>query len=50
LAGLLILPHLPQGDGKLDGQAQSDGVVVAQDPAAAGQGVLPELAGLLMLP
>ena len=50
LAGLLILPQLPQGDGEAVGRAQGVGVVVAQDPAAAGEGVLSELAGRLILP
>ncbi len=50
LAGLLILPQLPQGGGELVGRAQGVGVVVAQDSPHAGEGVLTELARLLVLP
>jgi hypothetical protein len=46
---LAVLTQIRQGSGKGMGRAQSVGVVLAQCPAAAGEGVLAELASPLML-
>ena len=43
-------PNPRRSDGKDEGRAQGVGVVVTQDPAAASEGVLAELACLLVLP
>ena len=45
----LLLPRLPR-DGEDEGRAQGVGVVLTQDPATAGQGVLTEPARPLKLP
>jgi predicted carbohydrate-binding protein with CBM5 and CBM33 domain len=47
--GLLVLTQLGQFDGEVVGRDQGVGVVLAQNPAAAGQGVLVQGAGLLVL-
>ena len=48
-AGLLVLTQPAQVAGEVAGRGEGVGVVVAEDPAAAGQGVLVERAGLLVL-
>jgi hypothetical protein len=45
-----VLTQIRQSNGKIAGRAQGVGVVVAQDPALAGEGVLGELASPLVLP
>ena len=49
LASLLVLTELAQYPGEVVGRDQRAGVVLAQDAAAAGEGVLMQCAGLLML-
>jgi hypothetical protein len=46
---LVVLTHMREDSGEVVGRAQDVGVVVAQDPALAGEGVLGELAGALVL-
>ena len=48
-AGLLVLAQRSQGEAEEAGCAQCVGVVLAQDSAAAGEGVVLELPGLLVL-
>jgi hypothetical protein len=50
LTGLVVPSQIRQGSGESMGRAQGVGVVVAQDPAHAREGVLGELASPLMLP
>ena len=44
-----MFPKRLQVDGEVAGRGEGVGVVVAEDPAAAGEGVLVEVAGLLVL-
>ena len=48
--GLVLLTQIREYSGEVVGCSQGVGVVVAEDPAAAGEGVLGELAGLLVSP
>ena len=48
--GLLIITQRMQVLGEVGGRGQGVGVVVAQDPAFAGEGVLVQGAGLLVVP
>ena len=50
VAGGLHLPQLVQVNGEAIGGGQGAGVVVAQDPAPAAEGVLVQVAGGLHLP
>ncbi|HSL08358.1 MAG TPA: hypothetical protein VK887_10340 [Pseudonocardiaceae bacterium] len=45
-----MLTQTRQNSGQVMGRVPGMGVVVAQHPAQAGEGVLAELAGLLILP
>ena len=49
LVSLLMLTQRVQVEGEVTGGLQSVGVVFAQHPAATGQGVFVESAGLLVL-
>ena len=49
LPGLLIVTQRPQDQAEEDGREQGDGVVLAEDSAAAGEGVVQELPGLLIV-
>ena len=46
---LLVLSQICQRCGEAVGSAQGIGVVLAQDPAAAGEGVLAELTSLFVV-
>ena len=48
--GLVVLTEIRRDNGEAAGRGQGVGVVLAQNPTAAGEGVLAELTGQPVLP